>query len=54
MEVKIREQIRTGKRKGRRGKREKGEGENLLFPESDSNLGSAKDSFPHEVLLFSR
>lgn len=38
MEVKIREQMRTGKKEKRRGKLEKCKERNSLFPESDSNL----------------
>lgn len=44
MEVKIRDQMRTGKER-RRGKLEKCKERNSLFPESDSNLRSAKVRF---------
>lgn len=43
-------EMRTGKEE-RKGERERGDS---LFPESDSNLGPVKDSFPNYVLLLSR
>lgn len=44
--------MRTGKKEGKRGKRDKGKERNSLFPESDSNLGSAKGSFLTEFCYF--
>lgn len=41
------EQMRTGKKEGRRGKREKGKEKNSFFPELDSHLRPAKGRFPN-------